>query len=231
MNTASKNRLQRIILWAILCSLILLKVLSPHYMQTMLKSVTPIILILSFICCVDIWNTFIKNITYLRNKIIIIGIVSPLVLVKLLFILNDKLSPIIGGYSMGLFGNGRSVWFTIIPVSVGICGLFYTLIMVPVLWKVSFHNWKKGDVSWKWQLALVPIVFIIGSYLNWPLSILMFITIPLGILVFTIMIINTLINAKRYAAHSAFYNASIFLLIIPLAGWLLLVLINGDIRM
>lgn len=122
---------------------------------------------------------------------------------------------------MGLFGNSSSVWFYIIPGGVGLCGLYFYFFIVPLLMKISYIDWRNNNSSWKWELALAVIIFGIASWLNRPLSVAAMITIPLGLAVFLISIVVTLIASARIQMKSWFVVINVLLLTIPIIGYIL----------
>lgn len=142
----------------------------------------------------------------------------PLIIIKGLYILNEKIGPLLHGNPIGLFGNGQSIWFTIIPVGIGLCGVFLTVVVVPLIFRSSFLHWKNEDVSWKWESPLALIIFLIGSFFNWPLQILAILTFPLGLAVFSISALTTAIVSAGTKFKSAFFWLNIGYLVTSVAG-------------
>ena len=141
----------------------------------------------------------------MKSGVIIVLILIPLLIGGSLYILNGVVGPMTRGNPIGLFGNTSSIWFTIIPGGIGLCGLFLALIMAPLLFRNSLINWKENNSSWKWQLPLILFVGGVGTFMTFPLEYLALLTIPLCLIVFGISLLVTLIMAARVNARSAFF--------------------------
>lgn len=98
---------------------------------------------------------------------------------------------------------------------VSICGLILTLIVVPLFFRNCFINWKNSNTSWKWQLSLIPIIFIIGNILILPSGFFLVYLIPINIFILGISTIVALILTLKLNHESSFiYFLLVFLILI-----------------
>lgn len=97
------------------------------------------------------------------NKIIIALAVIATLIAGIYYFLDitiDVITP--GRYSLGV--NGQEDMFVFIPFV--LCGLFLTLVAVPILFRNCFIGWS-NDNSWKQRLFLIIVIFLIGSFIIW----------------------------------------------------------------